>query len=240
MNDLYPSGFTPLTKHLKYIKEHVEQILPTLSEGQHVSITIATDGLPSDDLGASGRKEKEEFVQLLRSMLEVPVFVVIRLCSKEKEIVEFYQDLNSQLEMPIDLLRDFATEAAKVERNNRYINYFHSLHRCREMGFNHRLLDIINIRSLTVEEVGDFMRVLFSLEKEVNLDPETDWNEFVKAISKLAKSEKKQWNPISSRKKRVINVMQLKMQYSKNRNLNRISNALYSVKMFNAPRISRT
>jgi len=59
------------------------------------------------------------------------------------------------------------------------------------MGFKHQLLNFINVRSLTVEEVGDYMRVLFSLEKEVKLDQETDWNEFVKAISKLAKKEKK-------------------------------------------------
>lgn len=215
MNTIMPSGGTPLTRHINAIRQCIQAKLPYLTQGQRVAVIIATDGLPSDDLGASGQIDQDNFIAALKSLEKLPVWIVIRLCSDEKEVIRFYYELDSQLELSIQVLQDFRSEARKVQKHNKYINYHQSLHRCREMGFHSRLFNLINQRSLTLEELKEFLIILFGEEKYDGFpDPTTDWKLFVKKISNINTKEKKRWNPISCYEKRLISIWALKRQFA--------------------------
>ena len=82
-----PEGPTPLKQHITAIHDEVQEMLPQLRQtGQSVSLIICTDGLPSDATDV-------DFVQELRRLEELPVSIVIRLCTDELEVVSFYNAL---------------------------------------------------------------------------------------------------------------------------------------------------
>lgn len=108
-----------------------------------MAIIIATDGLPTDAEGYGGGEVLNEFVQALKSLEGLPVWLVIRLCTDEKKVTSFYNSLDEQLELSLEVLDDFLGEAREVNRFNKWLNYALPLHRCRELGYHDRLLDLI-------------------------------------------------------------------------------------------------
>jgi hypothetical protein len=110
-----------------------------------VAIIIATDGLPTDSEGYGGDEVLAEFVQALKSLEGLPVWLVIRLCTDEKKVTAFYNSLDEQLELSLEVLDDFLGEAREVNRNNKWLNYALPMHRCRELGYHDRLLDLIGM-----------------------------------------------------------------------------------------------
>jgi hypothetical protein len=59
-----------------------------------VVITLATDGLPTDAEGNGGSFEQKAFVEALRMLEQLPIWLVIRLCTNEESVVEFYNMLD--------------------------------------------------------------------------------------------------------------------------------------------------
>ena len=85
-----PAGTTPLSKRVSETRDILQTMLPSLTaEGKRVAIILATDGLPSDNRGMSDELEKVEFIESLRSLEELPVWVVIRLCTGEFIFITF-------------------------------------------------------------------------------------------------------------------------------------------------------
>ena len=79
---------TPLTQHILEIHATVQALSPALiSEGKKVVIVIATDGLPTDIYGNHNSMIKQQFVQSLRALEGLPVWLVIRLCTDEEDVV---------------------------------------------------------------------------------------------------------------------------------------------------------
>lgn len=100
-----PGGCTPLTDHILAINSEVEAMLPELrSRGQKVAVVIATDGLPTDDQGYGGKAHQDQFVNALRTLEGLPVWLVIRLCTDEEDVVNFYNDLDQLLELSMEVL----------------------------------------------------------------------------------------------------------------------------------------
>lgn len=88
MTKVRPSGVTPLTNHIREIYTIIASLKSSLqTEGKRVVVVLATDGLPTNDLGTSNDYVKEEFVQSLRSLEVLPVWLVIRLSTDEEEVV---------------------------------------------------------------------------------------------------------------------------------------------------------
>ena len=82
MYRISPAGITPLSRHVREIKDIILSMLPTLTaQGKRVAVILATDGLPSDDRGMSGGAEKRDFIEAMRSLEGLPVWVVVRLCT---------------------------------------------------------------------------------------------------------------------------------------------------------------
>lgn len=213
-----PGGCTPLTSHILEIHREVTALAPALrANGQRTVIVIATDGLPTDEQGYGGDIHQKEFVDALRLLEGLPVWVVIRLCTDEDEVVEFYNDLDVVLELSIEVLDDFCGEAAEVYECNPWLNYALPIHRMREFGFHDRVFDMLDERLLTKSELRDFCFLLFGEDNFDGVpDPSLDWNGFIRNVERLLKLESLQWNPMKKRMKPWISTKKLNRCYSGN------------------------
>ena len=72
------------------------------------------------------------------------------------------------------------------------------LHRIREMGFNHKLFDLLDERALTKDELLSFFTLIFG-EFDGIPDPQIDWKGFVNHITTAVNQERRQWNPIKKK-----------------------------------------
>jgi len=212
-----PGGVTPLVEHLREIRSNVAALAPTLRrDGTKVVIVLATDGIPTDDQGYSNAEVKRQFVEALRSLEGLPVWVVVRLCTDEDAVVSYWNDLDANLELSLEVLDDFSAEAAEIHEYNKWLNYGLPLHRMREMGFHNRLFDLLDERSLAKDELRDFFKILFGVDTMSRVpDPEDDWNEFVTQLANIIAAEQKQWNPMTKRMEPWVDLRQLKKQYGK-------------------------
>jgi len=215
METAQPGGVTPLIDHIIEIRESVSQLAPKLhSDGTKVSIILATDGLPTDARGHGGTAIQQQFVRALRSLEGLPVWLVVRLCTDEDAVVEFYNDLDNQLEISMDVLDDFIGEAKEVNEHNPWLNYALPLHRLREMGYHHRVFDMLDERPFTHEEVREFCNLLLVEDNSQELtDPSADWKEFSREVEKLLAQQKNQWNPIDKKVTPWINTKKLQKKY---------------------------
>jgi uncharacterized protein YegL len=203
MNQSQPGGVTPLIKHLREIRQSVEEMAPELNaNGTRVAIILATDGLPTDEQGYNNSAVQREFVEALRGLESLPVWVVIRLCTDEQSVCEFYNSLDDQLELSLEVLDDFLKEADEVYEHNPWLNYALPLHRLREMGYHNRVFDMIDERKLTHQEIKDFASLLLIDTQPYDQlpDPSADWKEFSRTIKGLLAKQPGQWNP---KKKKV-------------------------------------
>jgi hypothetical protein len=81
MRKSQPCGVTPLMEHILDIQQSVLELAPKLrGDGCRVVVVLATDGLPTDDRGYGGEEVQRQFVQALRGLEGLPVWLVIRLC----------------------------------------------------------------------------------------------------------------------------------------------------------------
>jgi len=207
-----PGGVTPLTKHIDEIRVEVKNMVGQLSRtGKKVTIIIATDGIPTDEFGY---EQKAEFIQALRSLEGLPLWVVIRLCTDDDAVVDFYNSLDDNIELSIEVLDDFEGEAEEVYQHNPWLNYTLPLHRCREMGFFHRVFDMIDERPLSRSDLRDYICLIFGDNGLDGMpDPTTDWDHFHRRVSDLVKKEKKQYNPITKKCEPWINMKVLNNVY---------------------------
>jgi hypothetical protein len=201
MKNTRPGGSTPLTRHILKIHKEVSQMAPALRQaGQKVVIVIATDGLPTDERGHGGNQHQQEFVEALRRLEGLPVWVVVRLCTDENDVVSFYNDLDGQLELSLEVLDDFKGESLEVRGKNPWLNYALPLHRLREFGHNHRVFDMLDEQRLTKSELRDFCALLFGEENFDGIpDPSLEWDRFLNDMERLLRKEDKQWDPVKKR-----------------------------------------
>eukprot|EP00525_Craspedostauros_australis_P012517 CAMPEP_0198114614 /NCGR_PEP_ID=MMETSP1442-20131203/5944_1 /TAXON_ID= /ORGANISM="Craspedostauros australis, Strain CCMP3328" /LENGTH=393 /DNA_ID=CAMNT_0043771965 /DNA_START=172 /DNA_END=1353 /DNA_ORIENTATION=- len=211
-----PGGCTPLTSHILAIQQEVSRMAPELRRhGKKAVIVIATDGLPTDERGYGGHEHSREFVDALRLLEGLPVWVVVRLCTDEDEVVDFYNELDGQLELSLEVLDDFSGEAAEVTGEQPWLSYGLPLHRLREFGFHDRVFDMLDERPLTKTELRDFAALLFGEESFDGVpDPSTDWKGFVADIDRLVKQEKKTFDPLKKRPSSWISKRKLNSAYS--------------------------
>ena len=215
MRGARPSGCTPLTSHILKIHQEVSQMTPELCRlGKKVVIIIATDGLPTDERGVGGHRQNQEFVESLRCLEGLPVWVVVRLCTDEEDVVGFYNDLDGQLELSLEVLDDFEGEAAEITGENPWLTYALPLHRLREMGYHDRVFDMLDERPLTRTEVRDFCALLFGEQHFDGVpDPSLDWKEFKSYVERMLRRESLQFDPIKRRLKKWISVKRLNRIY---------------------------
>lgn len=212
-----PGGCTPLTQHILAIHHEISEMAPALlSVGRRVSVIIATDGLPTDERGYGGEGYQQEFVEALRLLEGLPVWVVIRLCTDDDECVGFYNKLDDYLELSIDVLDDFTAEAQEVHDENPWLTYSLQLHRLREFGYHDRLFDLIDERRLSSSQVRDYCSLIFGRDAFDGVpDPSTDWGSFSRRLARvLGASRDRPYNPLKKKNTEWINLKKLNRIYS--------------------------
>ena len=108
----------------------------------------------------------------------------------------------------------FVQEAWEIYRHNKWLNYALPLHRCREMGCHNRLFDFLDERSLTLDELRDFLCFLFGDEAFSSAPhPHTDWKGFAQHVDRVVRNEQEQWNPVKQKVMPWINMKKLNKMY---------------------------
>lgn len=226
-----PAGVTPLAQHLTVIAERIEQVKSTLiRQSQKAVVVVATDGLPTEPTGHKSPEAKKEFIAALKELQTLPVWVVFRLCTDEEDVVDFYNDLDRYLESPLEVIDDFLGEANEIHKYNKWLNYTLPLHRCREMGYHHRVFDFLDEKELNKDELKKFLILLFGFEELP--DPNLDWKAFSERIQTAIDKTKKEWNSKTKRRQPWINMKELNRQYAPKKSiLGGISKRLLTTKM---------
>ena len=86
MNNIRPRGMTNLTSHINEIREAIVQMTPNMkAQGKRIVIVLATDGLPTDEFGSHAESVRENFIESLRMLSCLPVWVVVRLCTGKRK-----------------------------------------------------------------------------------------------------------------------------------------------------------
>jgi hypothetical protein len=215
MMNTSPEGVTPLAEHLYEVQANVREMAPTLRrDGTKVVLVLATDGLPTNSEGWTTGEVKAEFVRALRGLEGLPVWIVVRLCTDEDDVVSFWNELDSQLEISLEVLDDFVAEGREVYAHNPWLTYGLPLHRMREMGYHDRLIDLLDERALSKDEVRDICRILLGRGLMDGCpDPQVDWSGFLDHVQDALKHEKATWNPLSKRMTAWVDVKRLRIDY---------------------------
>jgi hypothetical protein len=139
-----PQGGTPLCRHIREITNQITLAAPALQQNsQKASIIICTDGESSDgDLAA-----------VMAPLKNLPVNIVVRLCTDEDNISEYWNRVDSQLELGLDILDDFAGEAEEITKLNPWLVYGEPLHRMREWGISLKEFDLLDEAKLSSEQM---------------------------------------------------------------------------------------
>ena len=106
--DESPDGGTPLCRHVREVIAKITPMAATLrANGQKVALVICTDGEPSDG----------NIVEAMRPLHDLPVWVVVRLCTDDSRISEYWSNVDKQLELHMDVIDDLVGEA-QVDRQS--------------------------------------------------------------------------------------------------------------------------
>lgn len=205
-----PRGVTPLFDRLEEIRLRLHADAQELAQrGQMVFLTIATDGLPTSPLsGQSTPADQAQLVAILRRLCgELPVQLVIRLCTDEDATVQFYNKIDDELELPLDILDDFASEAKEISDNgNGWFTYTAVLHRIREAGTLCKLLDALDETKFTPRDARKMVELL---SNDSIMHAGTD-RDFIKQVTKMVASAKPVFDPISQKMVPFVNTLKLR------------------------------
>jgi len=190
--DSSPTGRTPLCARIRDVCAEIAADAPLLrANGQRVCLVIASDGQASDG----------DVAEALRPLRDMPVWIVIRLCTDDDDVVEYWNGVDEELELDMDVLDDLSGEAAQVIGRCPWLTYGPPLHRLREWGTSAKIFDLIDERALTKSEMFELAKVILGEPANSLPNPALDWPDFVKQLDALQKHEGEIWCPVRSLKR---------------------------------------
>merc|ERR1711988_594224 len=115
-----------------------------MGQGLRTVLVIATDGLPTSQGYAPTDTAKAEVVQVMRQLsVDLPVFLVIRLCTDEDDVVAFYNRIDEEEELLLEVIDDLESEAQEIcDKGNDWLTYSPMIHMIREGGTFVKLFDL--------------------------------------------------------------------------------------------------
>lgn len=141
-----PKGGTPLCRHVAAIVQQIKELEPTLrANSQKASLIICTDGEASDG----------DVTDALQLLYQMPVWVVICLCTDDQAIVNYWNNIDKNLELDLEIIDDFISEAKEIHNYNSWFTYGEPLHRLRQFGVSVKELDMLDERELTIDQIRD-------------------------------------------------------------------------------------
>mmetsp|Transcript_9833 Transcript_9833/g.14809 ORF Transcript_9833/g.14809 Transcript_9833/m.14809 type:complete len:242 (+) Transcript_9833:460-1185(+) len=201
-----PSGATPLCRHIREITGQIRDMEPTLrQQDQKAVVVIATDGESSDG----------DIITALRPLQELPVWIVIKLCTDDVQVVNYWNNIDNELELEMDVLDDFVGEAREVYTHNPWLTYGLPLHQLREWGVQLEEMGLIDKKKLPPDDMRRLLIVLFGVSPENDLPQTTDGRHFFGAVFNFNRKEIRTWDPITRREIRWIKENRLRRCYAK-------------------------
>jgi hypothetical protein len=146
-----PCGRTPLCAQIREVFSSISRESASLNaSGKKALVVIASDGASSDgDVAAA-----------LRLFRDLPVWVVIRLCTDEDAVVNYWNGIDEELELDMDVLDDLCGEAAEANRENGWLTYGRPLHQLREWGVTAKEFDLLDERTFNGVEARAFLNLI--------------------------------------------------------------------------------
>ena len=187
-----PTGRTPLCAQIRDVCAEIAADAPQLrANGQRVCLVIASDGQASDG----------DVMEALRPLHDVPLWIVIRLCTDDDDVVEYWNGVDEELELDMDVLDDLSGEAAQVIGRCPWLTYGPPLHRLREWGTSVKIFDLIDERALARSELFELVKLILGEPAKSLPNPELDWSDFLEQLDVLQKEEGDLWCPAHSSKR---------------------------------------
>ena len=146
-----PSGVTPLCRHVLEVTKQISAIAPELrAAGKKAALIICTDSEASDG----------DITAALKPLHDLPVWVVIRLCTDQDDVVKYWNNVDSALELNMDVIDDPMGESREIQRINYWLTYGTPLHRLREFGVTAKEIDMLDEVKLSPEQMHKFCAFL--------------------------------------------------------------------------------
>ena len=146
-----PSGGTPLCRHIREVIVQIRAAEQELrANGQKACLIIATDGESSDG----------NIAEAMAPLKDLPVWVVVRLCTDEENIVNYWNNIDEQLELSMDVLDDLCGEAEEVNAKNPWLTYGEPIQRLREFGIAIKELDLLDETALSPDQVRLYAKIM--------------------------------------------------------------------------------
>lgn len=194
-----PNGSTPLTEAVMTVASMIEPMSRSLrASGQAVAVLICTDGLPNN---------KNSFVQAMRQLQTLPVWVVVRLVTDDDAVVEYWNDLDRALEAPLEVLDDVRGEAAEVYKANPWLTYAPPLQLTRLFGHPEKLFDALDEEPLRPSQIAAFLRLLLGAEHLP--EPELDVPAFLEEVRLALCDQPVAFDPRHNKMKPWVDLRQL-------------------------------
>lgn len=91
-----------MTAHIDEIARRVSFMEEEMTrKGLQAVVILATDGLPTSRLGVTSNETNNHFIEALQRLQQLPIWLVIRLCTDDDEVVNFYNNLDKMLELKL-------------------------------------------------------------------------------------------------------------------------------------------
>lgn len=204
--DRSPTGGTPLCHHIREVTKEIGALATSLRANGHKAVVIiATDGESSDG----------DLAQAMAPLQNLPVWVVVRLCTDEDKVVNYWNSIDSQLELDMDVLDDLKGESLEVYQNgNNWLTYAEPLHRLREFGSPLRELDLIDEAKLSSEQMRAVIASILGGNAADYPHPDVDYKTFHAHVHSLNAREAKVYNPRSGKMCMWINEKNLNSSFN--------------------------
>lgn len=190
-----PSGQTPLCWHIRDVIKHIEPIASKLRlAGQKIAIIIATDGEPTDG----------DLVETLRPLQQLPVWLIIRLCTDDERIVAFWNNVDTQLELDMDVIDDLFRESEGISAVNSWLTYSEPLHRLREFGITVKEFDLLDESTLTGDQIRSVAAMLLDKSLEEIPHPDINPRAFADSIALASRNVPQVWDPVSKKMQNLL------------------------------------